>query len=246
MNSQLNLLKVRLERFRTVFKKEFPNLDNPLPCSDNLDIKNLKDGSVNTDSCHAAQKAHCLLTEVIPGQVWQQDCHHHLRNVWFKAMEKALTKKLNNILRKSLEQIAPELRVTCSFSAIARAYDKGFSQNANYVKGWGEDFAPWHKKFKSTEPLYHVENAQGSRHDLCLLAAPAFYMNRLTCLEYMDTKLRLPKKKDNILMQATLRKVCKLYPVEIHVTHGTPANIKNPINNETTISFLTICFVCTT
>ena len=104
-------------------------------------------------------------------------------------------------MRKSLEQIAPELRVTCSFSAIARAYDKGFSQNANYVKGWGENFVPWHKKFKSTEPLYHVENAQGSRHDLCLLAAPAFYMNHLTCLEYMDTKLRLPKKKDNILMQ---------------------------------------------
>ena len=87
-------MKVRLEHVRPVSKKEFPNLEDPIPSSDNLDIKNLEDGSVNTDSCHAAQKGRRLLTEVIPGQVWQQDCHHHVRNVWFKAMEKALTKNL--------------------------------------------------------------------------------------------------------------------------------------------------------
>ena len=67
----------------------------------------------------------------ISGEVWMQDCHHHLQNIWFKAMETALTSKLNEILRSSLEEIAPELRVTCSFSAISRAYDMGFSRCTN-------------------------------------------------------------------------------------------------------------------
>ena len=166
-------------------------------------MKKLCGGGIATDSCSSAQKCRRLLKTVIGGEevVWDQDCHHHLRNVWFKAMENALTKRLNLILKADLEEIAPELRVKTSFSAIARAYDKGFSRNANYVKGFGEDFAPWMKKNKPREEMYHVYNAQGSRHDLCLLAAPAIYMNRLSSVEYMDEILRLPKKRDNILMR---------------------------------------------
>jgi len=133
--------------------------------------------------------------------VWYQDCHHHLCNVWFKAMERALPKRLMQILKSDLEEIAPEPRVNTSFSAIVRAYDKGFSHNANYVKGFGEDCAPWMKKNKPREQVYHVYNAQGSRHELCLLAAPAIYMNRLSSVEYMDEILRLPKKRHNILMR---------------------------------------------
>jgi len=121
--------------------------------------------------------------------VWEQDYHHHLRNVWFKAMEKALTKNLNEILKDDLDEIASELCANTSFSAIARAYDKGFSRNANYVKGFGEDYAPWLKKNKPKEPMYHVYNSQGLRHDLCLLAVPAIYLNRLSSLEYMDKML---------------------------------------------------------
>ena len=142
-----------------------------------------------------------MLHDVVGGEVWHQDCHHHLRNVWFKAMEGTLTDKLNQILRSDLDEIAPELRVTTSFSAIARAYDKGFSMNANYCKGFGEEYAPWHKKYRKNEPMFHVYNAQGSHHDLCVLAAPAIYMNRLASLDFLDEMLRLAKKKDNILMR---------------------------------------------
>ena len=106
-----------------------------------------------------------------------------MRNVWFKALEKALTKKLNEIPKDDLAEIASKLRVTTSFSAIARAYNKGFSRKANHVKGFGEDYDPWLNKIKPKEPMYHVYNSQGSRHDLCLLATPTIYLNRLLSLE---------------------------------------------------------------
>ena len=69
------------------------------------------------------------------------------------------------------------------------------------MNGFGEDYALWSKKNKPKEPMYHVYNSQRSRHDLCLLAAPAIYLNRLSSLEYMDETIRLPKKNKNILMR---------------------------------------------
>ena len=54
---------------------------------------------------------------------------------------------------------------------------------------------------KQGTALYHVVGAQGSRHDLCLMAAPAIYMNRHVCFQYAYYLLRLPKKQDNILLQ---------------------------------------------
>ena len=51
----------------------------------------------------------------------------HLRNVWIGSMEKALTSDLNNILRVSLEEIDPRIRVSSSISAVIRAVYKEFS-----------------------------------------------------------------------------------------------------------------------
>ena len=101
-----------------------------------------------------------------------------------------------------LEQIPPELRVTCIFSAIACAWDKFFSLCANYPKGQEEHFAAWLKMNKPGTPLYHVVGAQGSRHDLCLMAAPAIYMNRNVYFDYATSYLLgLPKKQENILLR---------------------------------------------
>jgi hypothetical protein len=129
------------------------------------------------------------------------DCHHHLRNVWIKGMEKCVSVFLRVVVSDSLEQIPTELRVTCIFSAIARAWDKFFSLCANYPKGQGEHFAAWLRMNKPGTPLHHVVGAQGSRHDLCLMAAPAIYMNRYVCFDYASYVLRLPKKQDNILLR---------------------------------------------
>jgi hypothetical protein len=87
------------------------------------------------------------------------------------------------------------------YSAVARAWDKFFSLCANYPKGQGEHFAAWLSFNKPGTPLYHVVGAQGSRHDLCLMAAPAIYMNRYVYFDYASYVLRLPKKQDNILLR---------------------------------------------
>ena len=114
--------------------------------------------------------------------------------------EKSVSVFLRVVVSDSLEQIPPELRVTCIFSAIARAWDKFFSLCANYPKGQGEHFAAWLRMNKPGTPLYHVVGAQGSRHDLCLMAAPAIYMNRYVCFDYASYLLHLPKKQENILL----------------------------------------------
>jgi len=137
------------------------------------------------------QKARRILDGKSGGQVWYQDCYHHLHNVWFKAMEQVLTsRKLNQILKDYLEQISSEFRVKSSFSAITQAFHKGSSKNANYTKGFGKDFAHGTRKNMPREPLYHAHNLQGSCHYLYLLIVPAIYMNCLSTMEYLDEMLR--------------------------------------------------------
>jgi hypothetical protein len=191
-----------LERLQQVVLRDDPELYDSIPSPDGIDIKKLgQHGLVMTDSCNAAQKARRLLQHEIGGIVHEMDCHHHLRNVWIKGMEKSVSVFLRVIMSDSLEQIPAELRVTCIFSAIARAWDKFFSLCANYPKGQGEHFAAWLRVNKPGTALYHVVGAQGSRHDLCLEAAPAIYMNRYVCFDYASYVLRLPKKQDNILLR---------------------------------------------
>jgi len=87
-------------------------------------------------------------------------------------MEKSVSVFLQVVVSDSLEQIPPELQVTCIFLAIARAWDKFFSLCANYPKKQGDHFDAWLRVYKPGTALYHVVGAQGSRHDLCLMAAP--------------------------------------------------------------------------
>ena len=200
--SKINSLKNRLQRLHEIALCNYPELVDSIPSPDGIDITKLRDhGLIMTDSCNAAQKARRLLQHQIGGDVFEIDCHHHLRNVWIKGMEKSVSVFLQVVMSDSLEQIPTELRVTCIFSAIARAWDKFFSLCANYPKGQGEHFAAWLRANKPGTALYHVVGAQGSRHDLCLEAAPAIYMNRYVCFDYASYVLRLPKKQDNILLR---------------------------------------------
>ncbi len=108
---------------------------------------------------------------------------------------------LRVIIFDSLEKIPPKLQVTCVYSAIACAWDKFVSLCANYPKGQGKHFAVWLRVNKPGTPLYHVVGGQGSRHDLCLMAAPAIYVNCYVCFDYASYLLCLPKKEDNILLR---------------------------------------------
>ena len=66
-------------------------------------------GVITTDSCNDAQKARRLLQHQIGGDGFEMDCHHHLRNVWIKGMEKSVSVFLRVVLSESLEQIPVEL-----------------------------------------------------------------------------------------------------------------------------------------
>ena len=194
--SKINSLKNRLQRLHKIAFTNYPELVDSIPSPDGIDITKLHEhGMIMMDSCNVAQKARRLLQHQIGGDIFEMDCHHHLRNVWIKGMEKSVSVFLRVVVSDSLEQIPVELRVTCIFTAIARAWDKFFSLCANYPKGQGEHFAAWLRVNKPGTALYHVVGAQGSRHDLCLEAAPAIYMNRYVCFDYASYLLRLQKNK---------------------------------------------------
>ncbi len=89
------------------------------------------------DTCNTVQKVRHILVDLIPG-AHELGCMSHLRHVWFKNVEKALSMYLSAILHTSLDEINPVLRVTASISAIIHAVDKEFSLSLNYPKGLGE------------------------------------------------------------------------------------------------------------
>ena len=185
-----------------------------VPPPESIDMKKFdSDSVVITDTCSTAQKVRRIFLEYTDGAN-EYDCMHHLRNVWFGNMEKALTKELNAILQESLSEIDPKLRVTASISAIIRAVDKEFSLSANYPKGHGDLFAEWMRENHSGELLLHVERAAGSRQDLCLEGCLPIFWNYEYYLEFLDDSLRqLGKSNKASILQKNL--FCALGSMEM-------------------------------
>ena len=81
-----------MERLKQVVMCDNPQLYELIPSPDGIDIKKLgQNGLIMTDSCNTAQKARRLLQYKIGGMVFEFDCHHHLRNVWMKGLEKSVS-----------------------------------------------------------------------------------------------------------------------------------------------------------
>ena len=98
--------------------------------------------------------------------------------MWVKNILHSLNNFLCAHLHDSLNEIAPEFRVSPSFICLARAFDKEFSLTANYPKGHGEIFGQWMKENHKGELLFHVERAvKGGRQDIASMAAMAMYWN---------------------------------------------------------------------
>ena len=171
--------------------EKYPDCVDQIPSPDGINLDKLQNAVVITDGCNTALKLRRILVDLLGG-AYDLDCWNHMRNVWFGNMENAITKHLNNMLRSSLDEIEPRLRVSALMSAIIRAIDKEFSLSANYPKGHGELFLQWMRTNYPGEFLLHVERAAGSRQDLCTEGSLPIYMNYPYYVEFLDVMLRKP------------------------------------------------------
>jgi hypothetical protein len=146
-----------------------------------------------TDSCSALQKARHLLQHKIGGIIFKLDCHHNLCNVWIKGMELSMSSFLCVIIFDSLQKIPPKHQVMCVYSAIAHAWGQLSQGTRQALCTEVESEQAGHAPLSC--------GAQGSKHDLCLMAASAIYMNPYVCFNYASYLLRLPKKQDINLLR---------------------------------------------
>ena len=201
---QLDKLNNRLKRWKEVTALEFPDrldLLEMIPDPKEIDLDKLgKQGTLTTDTCNTAQKVRRILVTHINGDVNEQDCMHHLRNVWINGVAKAVNVYMKDFLQDSLDEISSFLRVSPDLANIIRAFHKEFSLTANYPKGHGEKFRVWMIKNYPNEFLMHAERAMGNRQDLVTMGAGPIYWNRCYNVEFLDKVLRV-KDASNILQE---------------------------------------------
>jgi hypothetical protein len=193
---QITSLQNRLTRLAEVVHKNCPKKLHLVPSPAGIDISKLGNGDViMTDTCNTAQKVRRIPVDLIPGG-YELDCMNHLRNVWFRNVEKALSTYLSAsaILRTSLDKINPVLHVTASISAIIHTVDKEFSLSFYYPNRHGKLFWEWIREHYPGILLLHVECAAGLRQDLCTEGSLLIYMNYPYYVEFLDSALRKPRK----------------------------------------------------
>ena len=124
-----------------------PDLLNLILDVDKIDIDKLTNGCVTTDTCNSAQKTRRILVKIVSeidgGIVHEQDCFHHLHNLWINGVAKSVSLYMKEYLSDSLDIISSFLRISSNLAYIIRAYHKEFSLTANYPKGHGELFRDW-------------------------------------------------------------------------------------------------------
>lgn len=204
-----------LAGWKEVHEAKFGPESHDIPDSSELDIAKLDRANINSDTCNGARKTTELIIEAVevaarakavkegkdPNDVLvlQQDCHHHLRNVWIGALTKRLSKFLDGMLAADLDEINSRYRVSTMMDAVLRSVDKEFSLPANYPKGHGDSFKYWLKNTHPGALLVPVTRASGSRQDLAVEGAAAVYWNRKYYVEFLDECLT--GLKDNILQE---------------------------------------------
>ena len=191
-----------------------PDEIHVLPTDNTIDISKMGyGGTIATDTCNSARKIRRVLVERIGGNIHKMDCMHHLRNVWFGGVERALTCHLNVFLK--VDNIDKNLRVSASMTALIRAFDKEFSLAATYPKGHREEFKEWIKSNHAGELLLHIERSFGSCQPLFVEGAPAIYWNCQYCIEFWTSNYSFQAKEiyyNRIYVLFFLRWRWLLYP----------------------------------
>ena len=179
---------------------ERQDLLDAIPLEMGITLGKLDKAWFTTEYCNSAQKLARLAEEEL--NMRKQPCWNHFRNTWIHGVEAETNQYLKGVLRSSLDECDPKLRVKMLFSAFCRAFDKAFSLSRNYPKGFGENFLEHIKEHHPTFALYHVVCCRGGRFDMILECAVPMCMNRCICVEHLDYCLKMVgKKKDHILMR---------------------------------------------
>ena len=183
-----------LDQWIVVHESMF-DINHDIPSAEAIQLSKLQDGIITTDTCNSARLLSSLIKDAVTqavGQkigdcggnlddkqinVYTQDCHNHMRNVWIGAVTKRLSSYLNEILASDLEAIDFRYPVSTVFEAVLCAIDKEFSLPANYPKGHGDMFLHWLKRNHPGALFVPVERTAGSRQDLAAEVAAAVYWN---------------------------------------------------------------------
>ena len=72
--------------------------------------------------------------------MFEYDCWHHMRNVWFGAIIDHLTKYLEEKLEDDLKDSPAVYRMTPDIEDLLRCIEKTFGATAQYAKGSGAMF----------------------------------------------------------------------------------------------------------
>ena len=207
-----------LDKWQETTKRMFPGRDDILaliPRSVDLTLGKLgKNGMVMTDTCSTAQKFRRLLidsiTEICQGEgmsdneikLFEGDCWHHLRNIWFGAVIKKLNQSLADLWEQDLEDIPSLYRVCADIEDLLRCIEKEFGKTANYAKGHGSMFEEWMRIHHTGAYLYPISRAcGGARQDIGVEGAIAVLMNLPYYLEFLHWRLSCGLKSDAILQR---------------------------------------------
>ncbi len=183
-----------LDQWIAVHESMYGN-NHDIPSAESIHLSKIRDGIVTTDTCNSARALSEFISfeieEAIKQKivdsggdpdsekinVYRQDCHNHMRNIWIKHVTIRLSNYLNDILAQDLDNIHFHYRVSTMFDAVLRAVDKEFSLPANYPKGHGDMFLHWLRVHHPGALLVPVQRTAGSRQDLAAEGAAAVFWN---------------------------------------------------------------------
>ena len=148
-------MKHMLVSWHSVTEQEYPQYIHRIPHPDDIYLAKIENGGGMNDTCNSEHKENLLISTSVNGVVHSMFWHNHLGNIWVKNVLDSLTEFLRSHLNYSLDEAAPELRVSPGFMSLARDFEKLFSLCANYPKGIGKVFCQCIMYNQSGELIFH-------------------------------------------------------------------------------------------